>query len=75
MTMRWVPVPGGGFALGTAEGHRRQVAVRLTDAGAQRLTAERRARASVIAGALRERLSPEERAVAARIPLILSELT
>ena len=38
-------------------------------------TVERRARASIIAEALRERLTPEERAVAARIPLILAELT
>lgn len=65
----------GLVALGTVEGDRRQVVVRLTDAGTRRLTTERRARASIITAVLQERLRPEERAVAARIPLILAKLT
>ena len=59
--------------LGTAETDRRQVVVAITGEGSERLATERHARASAIAGALRE-LTPDERSIATRIPEILKKL-
>jgi DNA-binding MarR family transcriptional regulator len=61
-------------ALSPAETDRRQVVVLITEAGAARLAEERRTRAAAIATALREQLTPEERAVVARLPGILRKV-
>lgn len=63
----------GLVSLGAAETDRRQVVVAISAEGVERLAVERRARASAIADALRG-LTPEERAIAARIPAILARL-
>ncbi|MET0422545.1 MAG: MarR family transcriptional regulator [Actinoplanes sp.] len=64
----------GLVTLSPAETDRRQVAVLLTPAGADRLAEVRRTRAAAIATALREQLTPEERAIVARIPEILRKV-
>ncbi|MFI5843240.1 MarR family winged helix-turn-helix transcriptional regulator [Catenuloplanes sp. NPDC051500] len=53
---------------------RRQVVVVITEAGATRLAEARHTRAAAVATALRG-LTPEERAIAERIPEILRKLT
>jgi DNA-binding MarR family transcriptional regulator len=53
---------------------RRQVVVVITEAGANRLTEARQVRAAAVAERLRA-LTPEERAIAAKMPEILRKLT